>query len=60
MTLKSPSGTTSVLQDLSTEKINTKGEKRRQILTSVHFWDEVGHGLWVFKLQSNGKFLFLL
>lgn len=60
MTLKSPSGTTSVLQSLTSRDVNTNGDSRTQTLTSVHFWDEVGHGLWVFKLDSNGNDIFFL
>ncbi|XP_053391078.1 uncharacterized protein LOC128553902 [Mercenaria mercenaria] len=55
MTLISPSGTVSVLQDFESNSVRTDSTKRKQILTSVYFWDEDAFGLWRFELKSDGK-----
>ncbi|XP_053392496.1 proprotein convertase subtilisin/kexin type 4-like [Mercenaria mercenaria] len=55
MTLISPSGTVSVLQELESKYMSTISKERKQILTSVHFWDEAPSGIWRFSIQSDGK-----
>ncbi|XP_053392499.1 proprotein convertase subtilisin/kexin type 4-like [Mercenaria mercenaria] len=55
ISLISPNGTVSILQDLSSDSLQTGSTGRKQILTSVHFWDEDASGLWRFKLQSDGQ-----
>ncbi|XP_053391077.1 furin-1-like [Mercenaria mercenaria] len=53
--LISPNGTVSVLQDIESDNMKTSDKGRKQILTTVHFWDEAASGLWRFKIGSNGK-----
>ena len=61
MTLTSPSGTVSVIQDIQdSDRLNTSHTGRHQILTSVHFWDEIPYGTWRFKIQSDGKKISIL